>query len=322
MWLIARSTALRSAAAATAAAALASTGGSCPFAQQHVSIPSVQLNTGAEMPRLGYGTYLANGDSLQQALLVAIRSGYRLIDTASGYMNERVVAAAMADSGLRRDEFFVTTKLWCDSHGTARTQRAIANSLRRLETEYIDLYLIHAPDNQGESAEEIQRLRRESWLAMEEAYRAGKLRAIGVSNFEPRHIEALLTEADGRPRKGAIVPAVNQIELHPFFDQRETRQYCAQRGIVVESYGAINADGLLEDPTLTRISRSYGRTPAQVSLRHTLQRGAVVLAKSLTPRRIEENAAVFRFSLDPEDVAALDRLDRGERSYWDNSDVP
>lgn len=279
------------------------------------------------MPSLGFGTYLANGDSLFQALLVAIRIGYRHIDTASGYMNERVIAAAIAESesryGLRRDDFFISSKLWCDSHGTARTQKAIANSLRRLETDFLDLYLIHAPDNQGHSADEIQRLRRESWLAMEEAHRKGSLRAIGVSNFEPRHIEALLTNEDGTPRQGAIVPAVNQIEIHPYFDQRETRDYCAQRGIVVESYGGINADGLLEDPTVTHISRKSGRSPAQVSLRHTLQaRGAVVLAKSLTPQRIQENTGIFGFQLAPEDMAALDRLERGERSYWDNSDVP
>jgi len=289
-------------------------------------MPSARLNTGAQIPCLGFGTYLTNGAELLEALLVAFRLGYRHIDTAAGYMNEAVVAEAMVESGLRRDSCYVTTKLWCDSHGTERTRVAIADSLRRLQTDYVDLYLIHAPDNQGESESEIRRLRRESWLVMEEAHRAGKLRAIGVSNFEPHHIEALLRNDDGTPRAGAIVPAVNQFELHPYFDQAATREYCESMNIVVVAYGSLQAGGLLRDPVVVRMARAYGRTPAQISLRHTLQRGAVVLARSSSPVHLEENARVFEFRLEADDEAALLELaaTRGgdERNYWDNSDVP
>lgn len=330
------------------------------------AVPSTTLNTGAQIPRLGFGTYLANGDELYDALLVAFKVGYRHVDTAAGYYNEEVVAAAIADSGVPREEYFVTTKLWCDSHGTGPTRKAISKSLKRLQTAYIDLYLIHvaslripppflrvhaaasswrhrmspltrrtrsppptraqAPDNQGETPDDIRRLRRESWLVMEEAYRAGRLRAIGVSNFEPRHIEALLRNADGTPRQGAVVPAVNQIEAHAYFDQRAAREYCERQGIVIEAYGGVSAGGLLEDATVQRLARKYRRTPAQISLRHTLQSrgGAVVLAKSLSPERIEENGALFDFELTARDCAALDALAQGDegRNYWDNSDVP
>ena len=296
-----------------------------PVFRRQIHIDETLLNTGASIPRLGFGTYLANGDELLNALLVAIKIGYRHIDTAAGYVNEGVVSIALATSGVPREQFFLTSKLWCSDHGSQRTQKAIAKSLRRLRTNYLDLFLIHAPDNQGETSDEIRRLRLESWLAMEEVHRAGKLRAIGVSNFEPRHIEALIRNEDGSAREGAIVPAVNQLEVHPHFDQQTTREYCAQRGIAVEAYGSLGADGVLDDPLIKRLAREYRRTPAQIALRHTLQRGTVVLAKSLSSRRIEENARIFEFALSDADCAALDALGSGaraERSYWDNSDVP
>lgn len=187
------------------------------------------------------------------------------------------------------------------------------------------MYLIHAPDNQGTTPEEVRRLRLESWQVLEEAHRRGVLRAIGVSNFEARHIDALL---EGRP--DAIVPAVNQMELHPMMDQRANLAYCAKQGIVVEAYGAIGADGVLEQPLVRELGDKYGRTPAQVSLRHTLQQGEdedgapiVLLAKSLTQSRIEENLRVFDWELLEEDARALDKLaTKGGRSYWDNTDVP
>ena len=183
------------------------------------------------------------------------------------------------------------------------------------------MYLIHAPDNQGQTPEEIRRLRQESWLVMEEAYRSGRCRAIGVSNFEPRHIEALLVQEDGSMREGAIVPAVNQIELHPRFDARATREYCAAKGIAVVAYGIVDD---AEDPTVQRVATTNAKTPAQISLRHTYQaRGAVVLAKSLSPRHIAENARIFDWELSAADLAALNALgSQAERSYWDNSDVP
>ena len=312
------------------ASALAGVGLACAALHQRKSAPvladpGVRLSTGARIPSLGLGTYLANGEELHEAILTALAVGYRHIDTAAGYANERVVAAAIRASGLPRDAIFLTTKLWCDSHGSAPTREAIAKSLRALGTDYVDLYLIHAPDNQGLRADDIRRLRLESWMAMEAAHNEGSLRAIGVSNFEPRHIEQLLCCEDGTPREGAVVPAVNQIETHPHFDQRATRDYCARKGIAVEAYGALQPD-VLSDPEVERVAAAHGRSPAQVSLRHTLQRGTIVLAKSLTPSRIAENARVFEFSLSEEDCAALDALARDPhrdgRNYWDNSDVP
>ena len=286
--------------------------------------PTLKLNTGAAIPQLGFGTYLTNGEELVRALVHAIRVGYRHIDTAAGYQNEPAVAQAIDEAGVPRSELFVTSKLWCSDHGARRTKAAIARSLSNLNTDYLDLYLIHAPDNQGETPEEIRRLRLESWREMEAAYRAGVLKAIGVSNFEPRHIDELLA---GRP--DAITPAVNQVELHPQLDQRATLDYCARKGIVVEAYGAIGADGLLEQPVVREVAARYGRTPAQLTLRHTLGRGApdgagvVVLAKSLTPSRIDENLRIFEWELMPADARALDQLARRDgRTYWDNSDVP
>ena len=330
MAFLCRATAIRAAAFVGAASWLcvnepARAALGAPVLRRQIDVDETLLNTGARIPRLGFGTYLANGEELLDALLAAIRIGYRHIDTAAGYMNEGVVSTAIATSGVPREHFFLTSKLWCSDHGSQRTRKALANSLKRLRTSYLDLFLIHAPDNQGETPDEIRRLRLESWLAMEEAHRNGKLRAIGVSNFEPRHIDALLRNEDGSAREGAIVPAVNQLEVHPHFDQQATREYCARHGIAVEAYGSLGARGVLEDPTIQRLARQYRRTPAQIVLRHTLQRGTIVLVKSLSPRRIEENARIFEFELNDADCEALDALGTGaraERSYWDNSEVP
>ncbi len=276
---------------------------------------TVTLNTGVQVPALGFGTYLMTGDTCREAVLAALRAGYRHIDTAQGYMNEAQVAEALEESGVPREQVFLTSKLWCDSHGTEATRRAIRNTLRRLRTSYLDLYLMHAPDNQGATPEEVVELRRQSWLVLEEEHKKGTLRAIGVSNFEPRHIEQLL-------KWGQVPPAVNQVECHPYLQQRELAAFCAAKGIVLEAYGSVGADGLLADPAVLRIAAERRRTPAQVLLRHALQRGQVVLVKSSTPRRIRENARVFEFSLSEADMGALSALERGERSYWDNSDVP
>ena len=230
-------------------------------------------------------------------------------------MNEAQVADALEESGVPRSEVFLTSKLWCDSHGTEDTRRAIRNTLRRLRTDYLDLYLIHAPDNQGETPEETVNLRQQSWLVMEEEHRKGTLRAIGVSNFEPRHIDQLL-------KVGRVTPAVNQIESHPYLQQRELTEYCRSKGIVIEAYGSVGADGLLADPAVSWLAAERRRSPAQVLLRHALQRGQVALVKSSTPRRIRDNSRVFDFALSDEEMRALAALERGERTYWDNSDSP
>mmetsp|Transcript_73253 Transcript_73253/g.122302 ORF Transcript_73253/g.122302 Transcript_73253/m.122302 type:complete len:295 (-) Transcript_73253:177-1061(-) len=275
----------------------------------------LRLNTGAHMPALGFGTWQLNGEELRQALQIAIANGYRRIDTAAGYGNEGVVADVLMRSGIPRTDFFVTSKLWCTDHGSEDTYNAILSSLAELQTEYIDLFLMHAPNNLGETAEEIVELRRQSWVIMQEFHRAGALRAIGVSNFEPRHIEQLL-------EWGATTPAVNQVELHAYLAQHELRKYCAKNDIVVESFGSIGANGLLDDPVMQRIALAHGRSSAQVSLRYSLQRGYAVLARSVTPSHIAANANVFDFQLLQDEMRKLDGLDCGERSYWDNSDVP
>jgi 2,5-diketo-D-gluconate reductase A len=286
--------------------------------KQVASIPKLQLNTGDAIPALGFGTYRANGDELKLSLEAAIAAGYRHIDTAQAYQNEEIVGAAIAASGVPREEFFITTKLWGSSHGDGRTQQAIEASLKALGTPYLDLLLLHGPSNDGRSDEEIISLRQQSWLAMEAAHKAGTLRAIGVSNFERRHIESVL-------EVGMTTPAVNQIEMHAQLGQAELRAFCESHGIVVSAYGSVGAKGLRADPVVRKIAQAHKRTPAQVSLRHTLQaRGGstVVLSKSCTPRRIAENAQCFEFQLSEEEVAAMDALDTGTRSYWDNTDVP
>jgi len=276
---------------------------------------AVTLNTGARMPALGFGTYLLTGDACRSAVLAALRAGYRHIDTAAGYLNEAQVAEALEESGLRREEVFIASKLWSDSHGTEATRRAIRNTLKRLRTPYLDLYLIHAPDNQGHTAAEIVELRRQSWMVMEEEHGKGTLRAIGVCNFEARHIDQLL-------RWGDITPAVNQVECHPYLQQRELSAYCASKGVVVEAYGTLGADGLLADPLVAAIAAERRRSPAQVLLRHALQRGQVTLVKSTSPQRIAENARLFDFELREAEMRSLAGLERGERTYWDNSDAP
>ena len=282
---------------------------------KQLSIPTLELSNGLAIPALGFGTYTIGGEELRQALDHAIGAGYRHIDTARIYQNEDVVGAAIAASGVPREEFFITTKLWTTDHGEGPARQAIETSLRELGTPYVDCVLIHGPDNLGSSPEEKIELRQQTWRVLEEYHKAGTLRAIGVSNFEPRHIESIL-------ECGGVPPVMNQIEMHALLAQSELRTYCAERGILVAAYGSVGAKGLRADSAVQGIAATRKRTPAQISLRHTLQRGAVALARSTTPKRVTENAQVFDFTLSDEEMAALDALDAGKRSYWDNSEVP
>ena len=285
-------------------------GGAAP---KPVAIPSLELNTGAAIPSLAFGTYKCPpGDELASALETAIAAGYRHFDTARAYQNEATIGAAIANSGVPREDFFITTKLWASDHGTDNTNLAIDQSLEALQTDYIDLLLLHGPDNGGSSAEEKIELRQQSWVAMEARPEA---RAIGVSNFEQRHIESVLS-------CGSVMPAVNQIECHAQLAQIELRSYCAINGILIAAYGAVGAKGLRADPAVQAIAKAHKRTPAQVSLRYSLQRGGVALTKSVTPKRIAENAQLFDFELSTDEVSAMEALDSGTRSYWDNSGVP
>jgi len=220
--------------------------------------PTLSLNTGAAMPALGFGTYRLNGEELSDALRCAIAAGYRHIDTAAGYENEHVVAAAIAESGIPREEFFLTSKLWCTDHGDEAFDAALS-SLAQLDTDYLDLYLMHAPNNLGESAEDKVELRRQSWAAMTALHEAGCLRAIGVSNFEPRHIEQLL-------QWGEVTPAVNQVETHAYLGQAHIREYCDAKGIALTSFGSVGAEGLLSDPTVRRIAEARGRLTLTLTL--------------------------------------------------------
>lgn len=286
-----------------------------------MTIPTMPLNTGASMPALAFGTYQLDGEELHEALSCAIAAGYRAFDTSAGYENEHVVATAIAESGIPREAFFITTKLWCTDHGGEETFDAILRSLAQLDTTYVDMYLMHAPNNLGEDAAEIVELRRQSWLVMEEFHRNGVLRAIGVSNFEPRHIEDLLT----LPREegvAPVTPAVNQVECHAHLGQSELRKYCVERDILVQAYGSIGSSDLLADDKVRRVARARGRSAAQITLRHGLDRGCAVLARSTTPSRIAENAQIFDFGLEEDEVRALDALECGGRQYWDNSKVP
>lgn len=230
--------------------------------------PTVKLNTGADIPMLGFGTYRTGGPELQVALRHAIAAGYRHLDTASCYNNEAIVGAALKESGLPRESFFITTKLWCTDHGTERTRKAIKASLENLGTGYIDLYLIHAPWQLdiAKSPEEVSMLRRESWRVMEEFHRDGVLRALGVSNFEPRHIDDILACA-------GVKPAVNQVERHAYLAQTELREYCARHEILLEAMARLAPRGCLRTPsyvrsrprTAARRRRSHSSTPSNAA---------------------------------------------------------
>lgn len=267
----------------------------------------VTLAGGVEMPVFGLGVWQsAAGEETHGAVAEALRAGYRLVDTASAYRNEADVGAAVRESGLPRDDVFVTTKLWNADHGYDRTLRAIDASLARLGLERVDLYLVHWP---------VEGLRAESWRAMERIRADGKARAIGVSNYTIRHLDELLSRA-------AVPPAVNQVELSPFLQQRELRAYCARHGIQVEAYGPLVRGQRMDHPAVVGIARRHRSTPAQVLLRWGLQHGLVVIPKSVRPERIRENAGALGFALAAEEMAALDGLDEGYRTCWDPTDVP
>lgn len=216
---------------------------------------------------------------------------------------------------MPRAEIFLTSKLWCSDQGTGRTRDALAKSLAALGTNYLDLFLIHAPRNSGKTASETKRLRRESWKEMQQLVAEGAVQSIGVSNFTVAHLRQL-------KRWGGAMPAVNQVEFHPHLLQLGLLEACQADGVVVEAYGSMGADGLLEEPVIVAIAARLGRSPAQVTLRHALQLGLVVLPKSVTASRIIANAQIFDFELGADDMRALNGLNRNRRTYWDNSAVP
>jgi methylglyoxal/glyoxal reductase len=267
---------------------------------------TVTLQGGVEMPVLGLGVWQsAPGDETRRAVAEALAAGYRHVDTARAYRNEADVGAAIRASGVPRREVFVTTKLWNADHGYDKALRAIDQSLESLGMEQVDLYLVHWP---------VEGLRRDTWRAMEKILADGKARSIGVSNYTVRHLDEVLGHA-------RVPPAVNQVEFHPFLHQKELLAHCRQKGVQLEAYGPLVRGHKMEHPVLRRISGKHGRTPAQVLLRWGIQHDLVVIPKSVRAERIRENADLFGFELDAEDLSALDGLDEGYRTSWDPTGV-
>jgi diketogulonate reductase-like aldo/keto reductase len=262
-------------------------------------VPTIALHDGIEIPQLGFGVFQVPGDETQEVVEEALRVGYRHIDTAAAYRNEKGVGAAVRASGLPREDVFVTTKLWNSQQGHDSALEAIEKSLGRLGLEYVDLYLIHWPVPS-------QDLYVETWQAFEQLKGAGKARTIGVSNFRVEDLERLDAEAEARP-------TVNQVELHPQFQQRELRRFHAEHGIATEAWSPLAQGAVLGEEQTTAIADRHGKTPAQVILRWHIQLGNVVIPKSVTPKRMQENFDLFDFELDEEDMAAIERVDKGDR---------
>ncbi|MDF3292502.1 aldo/keto reductase [Streptomyces silvisoli] len=263
-------------------------------------VPAITLNNGVTMPQLGYGVWQVPDAQATDAVRTALEAGYRSIDTAAAYGNEGGVGRAISSSAIAREEIFVTTKVWNNHHGYDSTLRAFDSSLSKLGLERLDLYLIHWPVPSRD-------LYVDTWRALEKLYADGLVRAIGVCNFQTAHLRRLLDETD-------VVPAVNQIELHPHFQQAELRAFHAEHDIATEAWSPLGqGKGLLDDPTIGKIAEKHGRTPAQIVLRWHIQLGNVAIPKSVTPSRIAENIDVFGFELDGDDLAALAGLETGTR---------
>jgi len=261
--------------------------------------PALTLNNGVEIPQLGFGVFQIPTDDTVSAVTKAFEVGYRHIDTAAMYGNEREVGQAVRDSGLAREDVFVTTKLDNDSHGYDEARAAFDASIGALGLDYVDLYLIHWPQPANDRYID-------TWRAFEQIYADGRAKSIGVSNFQPNHLRRLIAET-------TVLPAVNQVEVHPTFTQPELRAVHADLGIVTEAWSPLGQAADLENATVTRIAGSLDKTPAQVVLRWHLQRGDVVFPKSVTPERIEANFDVFDFELSGSDMADVDSLEAGNR---------
>jgi diketogulonate reductase-like aldo/keto reductase len=267
-------------------------------------VPTLTLNDGVEIPQLGFGTWQIPAEDAQSVVEHAIATGYRHIDTAAVYRNEEGVGAALKASGVSRDELFVTTKLWNGDQGYDSTLKAFDVSMEKLGLDVLDLYLIHWPTP-------ARGLYLDTWRAFEKLQADGRVRSIGVSNFQPAHLDALAAQSE-------IVPSVNQIELHPFLTQQELREYHRAHGIHTEAWSPLaQGGGLLKHDAVAEIAGRHGKTPAQAVLRWHLQIGNIVFPKSVTASRVEENFDVFDFELSSEDLAVLEGLNKNERTGFD-----
>ncbi|MBS4179571.1 aldo/keto reductase [Lederbergia citrea] len=260
----------------------------------------ITLNNGIRTPQLGYGVWKIPNEEAANAVEQALETGYRLIDTAKIYRNELGVGEALANSNVPREELFITTKLWNADQGYENTLKAFDESLEKLGLDYVDLYLIHWPTPKFDTYVE-------TYKALEKIYKDGRAKAIGVCNFEMEHLQRILDECE-------VVPAVNQVECHPYLQQKELKEFCKQHGIYLEAYSPLmNGTKVIEDQVIKEIAEQYGKTPAQVILRWHLQTDVLVIPKTVTPSRMEENLNVFDFELSQADMDKIAALDRNER---------
>ena len=267
-----------------------------------MTVPTIALNNGKTIPQLGFGVYQIKPEDTVEAVTHALEIGYRHIDTAEMYGNEKEVGDAIARSDLDRSEIFVTSKLNNGFHRPDDARKAFDETIAKLGTDYVDLFLIHWPLPTRYDGDYVS-----TWKTLEEFYRDGRSRSIGVSNFQPHHLRRLHEES-------TVHPAINQIEIHPFLAQDDVRAFCHEHEIAVEAWSPIAQGLVLDDPTITEIAKRVGKSPAQVVLRWHIQRGDIIFPKSVTPERIKENFEIFDFELADIDVAMISGLDRGERT--------
>jgi len=257
------------------------------------------LHNGVKMPNFGLGVYKSqDGEEVINAIHYAVKAGYRSIDTASLYFNETGVGEAIKQCGLPREELFITTKVWNSDQGYESTLAAFEESMKKLDLEYLDLYLIHWP---------VKEKYKDTWRALEKLYKDGRVRAIGVSNFHQHHLEDLMSVAQ-------VKPMVNQVELHPFLSQVELRAYCQSEGIAIEAWSPLARGRVLQDPTLAELAAKYNKSIPQIVLRWDLQHGIITIPKSVHEQRIIDNADIFDFELSVEDMKKIDSLNRNERT--------
>jgi diketogulonate reductase-like aldo/keto reductase len=272
---------------------------------QHTISGKIKLNNGTEIPLFGFGTYQIRGHAAKESVLSALEAGYRHIDTAAAYGNEKETGQAIKESGVSRNQIFVTTKLWNEDQGYDSAFEAFENSLESLDTNYIDLYLLHWP---------VTGKRIESWKALEKIAASGRCHAIGVSNFTIPHLEELLENCK-------ITPAINQVEFNPFLYQKDLWDYCRTNNITLEAYTPLSRGKKLDHPVLRDLSGRYHKTPAQIILRWFIEHEIIVIPKSSNKKRIIENSQIFDFTISQQDMKKLDSLNEGFRVAWDPSTI-